>query len=165
MKKTIMIGAALMLIAGAASASERSQNNPFQEIWDEIKNIKEQIADIQVSPETQGAVRKVYSGIVPDDYRDADLVITRTGEDPDYLYLQSVEIPELDSVDMPLATFYIKKGSADGLSETVWDNSDGFTYMQDGKLLIAFASARNYDISQMDYFTPAGKEYRVVVIK
>jgi hypothetical protein len=177
--KKILFAAVLagsFFVAKPASATEEAGSlMPFQDIWDAINDLRNQVTGIQSaqnntvqeSPNDSqgiqpGVMRYVYSVAIPNNISSADYVSENSGEEKGKSYFMKVDTPQISVSDMPMISLYGKEDLSDvHLGGDAWQNKDTFSYIKDGSIYILFAEKK--DGQDLVYYLPKGA-YKVVVI-
>ena len=172
----------MLFISGTALAKVETANQPnktnhielilsnsLRAIWDEIKLIKKQIAEIKLKkcPKNnsceEGLKKSVYIGTVPNNLEDADMDVHIQGGDDDHYYFKKVEIPEIQLSNMPNLNLYVKIDDEIGdlIEEDLWEINNSSLYIKDGLVYIRYA---NDNEDGIHYYFPDGGDYKIVII-
>jgi hypothetical protein len=157
------------------ATAESGRLTTFQDVWDAINDLKNQIASIQseqgalssVPSDSQevvpGVARYVYSMALTNNIDNADLVSEDSGEKAEgKSYFMKVDTPQISVSDMPMISLFGKEDSSNiRLEGDAWQSKDNYTYVKDGSIYILYAGKK--DRQDPVYYLPKGA-YKIVVV-
>ncbi|MDP1815188.1 MAG: hypothetical protein Q8K92_12130 [Leadbetterella sp.] len=177
-KKTIAIfvSCAFLMVAVFSLASAATNGQPFNAIQNSLDKLQAQIDKLSqdFSNFNTGGVHRVeYMGTLPDNLNNPDKVVdtvveTELGAYHLYYYFKIVNIPEIDTSDMPQVSIYLKAFDriTDGLGNDTWQIANDNIFVKDGAVYFLYASdsSGNPYGGWLEYGDLGGRDYKIVVV-